>query len=404
MGKLGATGVEAQPRAHQEGAWYNGAICIGAALALMAIFLVPTIQPTLLRAEHWAADWRTAWLSVRLPTAHPKVAVVSITERSVAQFPYFLPINRGYLADVIDAVDKAGARAIGLDFYFTRDTEKEPDAKLSETVRRLKHKVVAGVYEQVGEAQRQYQYAFLGDTPAGYINLALEADHVVRYRAEPSEAARYKESFSTRLARAGGWTGDELPDRIGWLLPPSDGGPTFLTVEAHRLLAAPPEAREALLKDRVVLIGGALYTLDRHWTPLSLRTRQQAIGVDVHAQMVAELIDGNRSYSELGPIATKVVLFVLAALGISLGLRFQERRFDFLDWRVVSLGVIAADLLAFRYFHLVVPFTLCAAAWVTAVTTGTHLRRAYAWGRHRSARRAARPAQSDAVAPRQGEG
>jgi hypothetical protein len=30
-----------------------------------------------------------------------------------------------------------------------------------------------------------------------------------------------------------------------------------------------------------------------------------------------------------------------------------------------------------------VPFTLCAAAWVAAVTTGTHLRRAYSWGRHR---------------------
>src|SRR5262245_32591781 len=122
MAKVGAAAVEAQPRAPAEGAWYNGVICIGAALALLAIFLVPTIQPTLLRAEHWAADWRTAWLSERLPTAHPKVAIVYITERSLAQFPYFLPPNRGYLADIIDAADKAGARAIGLDFFFTRDT------------------------------------------------------------------------------------------------------------------------------------------------------------------------------------------------------------------------------------------------------------------------------------------
>jgi adenylate cyclase len=121
--RLMATGTQAQHRGQQDGAWYNGVICIGAALALVAIFLVPTIQPTLLRAEHWAADWRTAWLSERLPTTHSKVAVVTITERSLAQFPYFLPPNRGYLADIIDAVDKAGARAIGLDFFFTRDTE-----------------------------------------------------------------------------------------------------------------------------------------------------------------------------------------------------------------------------------------------------------------------------------------
>src|SRR5688572_30007935 len=130
-------GAQAHLRGPQDGAWYNGVICIGAALALVAIFLVPTIQPALLRAEHWAADWRTAWLSERVDKPHPKIAVVSITEKSVEQFPYFLPINRGYLADIIDAVDKAGARAVGLDFYFTRSTEKEPDDKLLETVRRL---------------------------------------------------------------------------------------------------------------------------------------------------------------------------------------------------------------------------------------------------------------------------
>jgi CHASE2 domain-containing sensor protein len=378
-----AAGAQTRPRWQQDGAWYNGLICLGAALGLIAIFLVPTIEPALVRAEHWAADWRTAWLSERLPSSHPKVAVVSITEKSVEQFPYFLPINRGYLADIIDAVDKAGARAIGLDFYFTRDTEKEPDTKLLETVRRLKHKLVAGVYEWVGPAQRQYQYEFLGDTPAGYIDLAPDTDHVIRYRALPPEHGRYKESLSTLLGRAGGWTGKEPPDRIGWLLPPTDGKETFLTIEAHRLLAAPAAEREQLLKDRVVLIGGVLYTLDRHWTPLSLRTRQQTVGVEVHAQMVAELIDGGRSYSELGSIATKVLLFALAALGIALGLRFQERRFDFLDWRVVSIGVIVADLLAFRYLHLVLPFTLCAAAWVAAVTTGTHLRRAVGWARKR---------------------
>ena len=375
-----AADAQERPRWQQDGAWYNGVICLGAALALVAIFLVHTLEPSLVvRAEHWAADWRTAWLSERLPSSHPRIAVVTITEKSVEPFPYVLPINRGYLADIIDAVDKAGARAIGLDFYFTRDTEKEPDAKLLETMRRLKHKLVAGVYEWVGPAQREYQYAFLGDTPAGYIDLAPDRDHVIRYRASPPENGRYKESFSTLLARAGGWTGKEPPDRIGWLLPPTDGKKTFLTIEAHRLLAASPEERERLLKDRVVLIGGVLYTLDRHWTPLSLSTRQQAVGVDVHAQMVAELIDGNRSYSELWPVATNVLLFALAALGITLGLRFQERRFDFLDWRVVSFAVIVADLLAFRYLHLVLPFTLCAAVWVAAVATGTHMRRAYAW-------------------------
>jgi adenylate cyclase len=374
--------VETRPQGKPIGAWYNGAAAVGGLLALFAIFLVPTIEPALLRAEHWAADWRTAWLSDRLPSSHPKVAIVRITEESVADFPYFLPVNRGYFADLIDAVDRAGARVIGLDFYFTRGTEEQFDDKLRTTLRRLKDKLVVGVFERVRPQQLEYQYDFIGHTPAGYINLRREADHVVRYRASPPSGARYEESFSTRLARAGGWTGTEPPDRIGWLLPPKNGADTFLTIKAHDLVKATPEENAARLKDRIVLIGAELYTLDRHWTPLHIRGGQETLGVEVHAQMVAELIDG-RSYQELGPQTRTTFLLVLAALGVALGLRFQERKFDFLDWRVVSFGVIAVDLLSFKLLYLVLPFTHAAVAWGAAVTTGTHFPRAVAWIRGR---------------------
>jgi adenylate cyclase len=375
--------VESPPQGKPIGAWYNGAACLGGLFALFAIFLIPTIEPALLRAEHWAADWRTAWLSERLPSSHPKVAIVRITEESVAAFPYFLPVNRGYFADIIDAVDKAGARAIGLDFYFTRDTEKQPDDKLRETLRRLKEKLVVGVYERLKPQQVEYQYDFIGDTPAGFINLKPETDHVIRYRAYPWSEARYQESLSSRLARAGGWNDAEPPDRIGWLLPPKDGSDTFLSINAHDLVKATPEQNAGRLKNRIVLIGGDLYTLDRHWTPLSIRSGRQMVGVEVHAQMVAELIDGDRSYRELEPQTRTGFLLALAALGIFLGLRFQERRFDFLDWRVVSFGVIAMDLLSFKFLHLVLPFTHAALTWGAAVTAGTHFPRAIAWIRGR---------------------
>jgi CHASE2 domain-containing sensor protein len=351
-------------------------ICLAALFGLVALFLMP---PALLWAEHWTADWRTAWLSERLPSSHPRIAIVNINEKSVEPFPYLVPFNRGFLADIINAVDKAGARAIGLDFYFRRSTEKQYDDKLIETVRRLKDKLVIGVYESVSLAERAYQYEFIGDTPAGHIDLAPDADHVIRYRIDPPENARFKESFSSRLARAGGWKEEQPPDRIAWLLKPADGQPTFVTILAHDLLKATPEENAKRLKDRIVLIGGALFALDRHWTPLSLRDRKQMLGVEVHAQMLAELIDGDRSYGELGPYATKAFLLVLAVLGLTLSLRFHERKFDFLDWRVVSFGVVAVDLLSFKFLHLVLPFTLASGAWISAVAAGTHMRRAIAW-------------------------
>jgi CHASE2 domain-containing sensor protein len=373
--------ASAQTRAQRReaGAWYNAVICLGALLGLVALFLVP---PALLGlGDYWASDWRTAWLSERLPSSHSKVAIINITEKSIEPYPYLIPFNRGFLADIIDAVDKAGARAIGLDFYFTKSTEKDADEKLQATLQRLKHKLVMGAYEpQWLEPKRlAYQYAFIGDTPAGYIDLRRESDHVIRYRSDPPDEARFQESFSSRLARAGGWKEEQPPDRIAWLLKPADGQPTFLTILAHDLLKASPEENARLLKDRIVLIGGALFGLDTHWTPLSIRYREQMPGIEVHAHMVAELIDGDRSYGELGPYATKALLLVLAALGLTLSLRFHERKFDFLDWRVVSFGVIAVDLLSFKFLHLVLPFTLASGAWISAVAAGTHMRRALAW-------------------------
>jgi hypothetical protein len=69
------------PRSRDEegGSWYNFAVLIGCVVVLLALFLVPAVAPTLLRAEHWAADWRTAFLSDRLATTHPNLAIVSVT-------------------------------------------------------------------------------------------------------------------------------------------------------------------------------------------------------------------------------------------------------------------------------------------------------------------------------------
>jgi CHASE2 domain-containing sensor protein len=364
----------------------NFLLCVGAILVLLGLFLVPAVAPALLRAEHWAADWRTAFLSDRLPSSHPRVAIIPVTEDSLAGLPYILPINRGYLADLVRAVEEAGATAIGLDFYFARQTEAGHDQRLIEVLRAAKGKIVLGAFEDASRAQQlAYQLSFIADSgaSAGYIDLLPDNDHVVRYRTRAESRAKYQDSFSTVLARAAGWSGDTPPDRISWLLPPSDGRSTFQEMPAHLFLRAAPEQRSAFVKDRLIIIGGKLFSLDRHWTPLSLRSGEGMSGVDIHAQMAAELIDGNRSYAELDRGSAQIFLGVLAALAILLGARFQTRGFDFLDWRVASFLVIALDLAVFRYFHLLLPFTLAAVAWIAGVTTGTQLRRAVHWSRAR---------------------
>lgn len=364
----------------------NFLLCAGSILVLIGLFLVPAVAPALLRAEHWAADWRTAFLSDRASTSHAGVAMIPVTEDSLEGLPYILPVNRGYLADLISAVDDAGARAIGLDFYFTRDTEAANDRKLMAALQAAKAKIVLGVFEDSSRpAQLAYQLNVIASSGvrAGYIDLLPDNDHVIRYRARAPGDARIKDSFSTALAKAAGWSGTAPPDRISWLLPPTDGAPTFAEISAHAFLSAPREQRAAFVHNRVIIIGGKLFSLDRHWTPLSLRTGEGISGVDIHAQMTAELIDGNRSYAELNHASAHLFLGALACLAILLGARFQTRGFDFLNWRAASLLVIALDLAVFRYLHLMLPFTLAAVAWIAGVTAGTQLRRAVVWSRSR---------------------
>jgi CHASE2 domain-containing sensor protein len=369
----------------EEGAsWLPFTLCVGSILVLLALFFVPAVAPALLRVEHWAADWRTAFLSDRLPGTHPRVTIIAVGEDSLQGLPYVLPINRGYLADLVTAADEAGAAVIGLDFYFTRDTEERYDAKLLDTLQRARAKIVLGVYEFTSAEQLAYQLKFISKSKAeaGYIDLLPDSDHVIRYRAKALANAQYRESFSSLMARAAGSKG-VAPDRISWLLPPADGRQTFEEIAAHRFLLMSAPQRAALLKGRVVLIGGTLFSLDEHWTPLSLRTHERMRGVEIHAQMTAELIDANRSFAELDPIGVRAFVGILAALGILLGARFQGRGFDFLNWRVASGAAIVLDLVAFRYLHLMLPFTLAAVAWIAGVTAGTQLRGAISFSRSR---------------------
>ena len=107
-------------------------------------------------------------------------------------------------------------------------------------------------------------------------------------------------------------------------------------------------------------------------SPLSIAT--EMTGAEIHAHMAAELID-----AKLTPFAARIFLAGLAALAVALGWRFQARRFDVLDWRVVSFAIVVADALMLKSAHLVLPFTLAAFAWVLGIALGAQTRDALAW-------------------------
>ena len=155
----------------------------------VGLLFVPLWAPALLRLEHWTADWRTAVLSDRGPAEHERLAVILISDDTLEPYPYLSPIDRGLLANLVRAVDAAGARAVGIDIFFAKETEKSKDEQLLDAFQQAKSKIVIAALDKRGRLkpkQIRFQAEFLSRAArsVGFINLSKDHDGVVRYRPE----------------------------------------------------------------------------------------------------------------------------------------------------------------------------------------------------------------------------
>ncbi len=351
-----------------------------AAMAVVAVLLLaPSYWPFVTRLDHWTADWRTAYFSTRLVGPHPRVAVITINDETLRNYASS-PIDRGLLASIIQAADRSGAAVIGLDILFLKATEPLKDEQLIQALRNARAKVVLGALDARGELlqfQREFQTAYLSraDLPVGYVNTRHEIDDVVRFTASPGPAGDYRKSFARLLAEAAGArSADDAGKPIPWLLATADGKPAFPSVAAEKLLGPMGASEGALLKDRVVIIGGAFPHRDQHRVPLSVRTGQTMAGVFIHATIVAGLLDAGPRLAEISPLTARLLVAGLALAAILLGLSmWQTNAVTFLGHGFAVVVLLAVDVVCFTELRILLPFTLAVTAWVAGITAGRFL-------------------------------
>ncbi len=364
-----------------------------AALVLLAGLLVAAPRANfLLRWEHSTADLRTSLFSDRRSDLHPQIALVKITDASIPT----TPIDRGFLANLVKAVDEAAPQAIGLDIFFRRATEEGKDKALQAALRDAKANVVVAAWDERGmddPGQQAYQAQFIAATGrrAGFLNLQHERDRIVRFAAEPAPGSRYPESFALLLARAAVAGAGTNYGRIAWLqraegnnplarLINLDGSSPFAEVSAADLLGPDGGKHRDKLAGKIVLIGVDLkVSADNHRTPLAAWSGTETPGVAIHAQMVAQMIDGRR-VADLGYGAGTIAMLVgLALVGGLAGWRFRYRKYDFLSWGMAAAVLVGIDAVVFKVGHIILPFLMCMLAWFGGVTAGHHLGRVYDW-------------------------
>jgi CHASE2 domain-containing sensor protein len=262
-------------------------------------------------------DMPQAMFGSQASTQRHDITLVLIDDDTLREYPTVTPISRSLLACVIMEISLTNPKVIGVDAIIERRTHDEE--MLVNAIRTADVPIVFGTIDDRAadytlsktslREQIQSQEAFLlaSGAIAGHVwfesnidRLASNSD-AVRMIASSFVGKPARESFSAAVASAAGAEPNLSRRTISWLKAPDAATPLFaqLRVPRHSPL---PDCSGALLspltapllRHRIVLIGLDLPDRDQHLTPLSLIDGAKTPGVLIHAQAIAQHLDGDR--------------------------------------------------------------------------------------------------------------
>jgi adenylate cyclase len=340
------------------------------ALLCAALALVVSALPPWRLMEARAFDFLSTFNAPALPERGP--VIVAIDEPSMAEIGLQWPWPRDLHARLVEALRKAGAKAIGLDIIFAEPSTPEADDALGAALG--PDVVLAGdeaVIETTQAAQRVRAEPLQQFTDAGartgIASVALDRDGV--FRRMPA----YPDGFAAALIAA---SGAADPGADGQRLVQSFGpARTYPTVSYYQALDPDNFLPDGTFRDRVVLVGLSLQnaptidtgSADAMPTPDTVHSGRLVAGVEIQAAIYDNLT--RRLYIEpANTVLAAAAILVAAALGAAVAWRRT-------DWRTLVLGgagvaaVVAGAYAMLRFGRVFVPPLAPAFAFV-AVAAG----------------------------------
>jgi adenylate cyclase len=295
-------------------------------LALALIFARASWElPFTVTAERALYDWRTAVFTQRVDQ-DPRIVMVVYEDETLINSKKRSPLDRGLLARALTQINTMQPKTVGIDILF--DQEQDEDAQLVAALRSMRvptHVAYANVATNSDSITMRQQEALdnfmkalqgSGVTPA---SVRLEADEDNVQRSWAADQTGLPDRLTLALAS------DALePTKtqafsnyhgsIAWRLPKSLERPVFAALPID--LFANPETAPAFaeqIKGKHVLIGGKIKDIDQFETPLSGKIEgfTTMIGLEVHATMLAQILDGQRLRQLSGPWLWMTAIFVV---------------------------------------------------------------------------------------------
>lgn len=297
------------------GPWLRKAAQWGIAIVLATLmgFGLTHFVSLLHHIETRTQDIRLAGFAQPQPRDE-RIVVVAISEDTLAKFPYRSPVDRQFLAELLNTVQQKGAKAIYLDVLLDQPTEPAKDAMLHATLRDLKIPTVVGhtvAKEVLNEEQQNYLNEFVPAHMRAAVNLATDPfDGTVRWIYPGAQGQYEPPSVPYRMQQLLGppvTTQADWPT-IDWRRPPDADNLPFAVYPSHMLQAMPDE----WLRDKIVLIGAVLSITDRHRTPYAIYAEDRLgmmSGVEIFAHQISQMQDQRQV----------PLMSVLAGIGITFG-------------------------------------------------------------------------------------
>lgn len=304
---------------------------VAAAIAVVATLVtsvgahvVPFLVPFsfLVYAEQYTEDVRLALLLPAEPQ-HPDIVIVTLNEDLLSRFPYREPVDRGFLASLLQTLEARGPRLIALDVLFDQPTELAKDEALRQALLHPPVPLVVSYVDDpaiVSPAQKQFLDGFVPPEARALANLGEDPFDTVRwiYPGHPTADGGFLPSFARRVAARLGIATPAAPVEIAWRgNPPQEGVAPFRIFPAQVVAALPP----AWFRDKIVLIGADVSLNDRHRTPFAAvygGAKGFLPGIVIQAHGTAQLVDGRKPYGLAWP-AELAIAFAAACLGAALG-------------------------------------------------------------------------------------
>jgi adenylate cyclase len=277
-------------------------------------------------AERGLYDLRFDWAAQRRTVDQdPRIVLIVYNDQTLETLGKRSPLDRKMLANALRTLDSMHPKAMGIDILI--DQAQPEDSLLIGAMNGLKTPTFLafassnrtyGNEEQIEYWQEQFLRQFLGQVRSGpvrpaSIRIEPDLDDGVM-RSWPAQSRKLPPLLANAMA-PGHDAFRSYTGSIDYLLPKWADRPVFtelpIDLFAIDFGGQPPPELARQVAGKYVLIGGDIKDGDDFLTPMSRLSGKATKGIAVHAQLLAQLLDGRRlpklSFAALWALALLVV-------------------------------------------------------------------------------------------------